>query len=430
MTPFHFAQSPGQAIHLAAAFLDNGHVDAAIKKLNTVLASNPDDARARALLVQAYARNGAEHFQKGLYEQAAEFQRKALELRPDYADVLTDLGASYERMGRLEDAIDLHRSALRQEPGMARAHNNLAYALLATGQWGEGFREYEYRWHVPGAHKGGYAQPEWAGEPLAGRHLLVCAEQGLGDTFQFARFLAEIPDGQVTFYLNAQPHLHALLQGLRWTGSVVREMPEAFDTYIPLMSLPRLFGCEPDAIPAKVPYLDPDPQQVSRWHQRLGAGGFKIGVNWQGNPLGAADLGRSVPLAALAPLARLPGIRLISLQKNHGLEQLSGLPPGMSVENLGEDFDSGGDAFVDTAAVMANLDLVITSDTSVAHLAGALGRPTWIMLQNRPDWRWLRQGDDCPWYPNARLYRQPTPGDWTSVAARLAADAASLIAGC
>jgi hypothetical protein len=181
------------------------------------------------------------------------------------------------------------------------------------------------------------------------------------------------------------------------------------------MSLPLRFGTDLGSIPSKIPYLKPEAGLVEGWKQRIADVGFRIGIAWQGNPDVKIDRGRSVPLSEFTPLARRPGVRLISLQKNHGLDQLRTLPAEATVETLGDGFDSGPDAFIDTAAVMSNLDLIITSDTSIAHLAGALGRPTWVALQYVPDWRWLLDRGDSPWYPTMRLFRQQTRGDWGSV---------------
>ena len=168
------------------------------------------------------------------------------------------------------------------------------------------------------------------------------------------------------------------------------------------------------------PYLAADPDRVTVWRERIGAHGRRIGIAWQGNPASAAERGRSIPLREFLPLAQVPGVRLISLQKHHGLEQLAGVPDGLRIETLGDDFDAGPDAFIDTAAVMQCLDMVITSDTSVAHLAGALGRPVWVGLQHVPDWRWMLEGEDSLWYPTMRLFRQTRRGDWGGVFARMA----------
>jgi hypothetical protein len=195
------------------------------------------------------------------------------------------------------------------------------------------------------------------------------------------------------------------------------ETPREFDHHVPLMSLPLIFRTRLDTIPAEVPYLSAESERVRKWDARLGPAGFKIGVCWQGSP-GNRDWRRSFPLAQLAGIARLPGVRLISVHKGAGEDQLGALPEGMSVEVPGPDFDPEGAAFLDTAAVLTLCDLVITSDTSVAHLAGALGLPMWVMLPVAPDWRWMADRDDSPWYPGARLFRQPRWGDWDSAFAR------------
>jgi hypothetical protein len=189
----------------------------------------------------------------------------------------------------------------------------------------------------------------------------------------------------------------------------------AFDLWCPLLSLPRLLGTPPSP-----PYLKADAHRVAFWRDRIGSRGRRIGIAWQGNPTAAAERGRSVPLREFLPLASVPDVRLISLQKHHGLDQLATAPDGLHVETLGNGFDAGPDAFIDAAAAMQCLDLVITSDTSIAHLAGALGRPVWVALQHVPDWRWLLEGEQCQWYPTMRLFRQPQRGDWGSVFAKMA----------
>jgi hypothetical protein len=194
---------------------------------------------------------------------------------------------------------------------------------------------------------------------------------------------------------------------------------EPFDVQCALMSLPLWFGTELHSIPNEVPYLGAESDLAARWKASLGDRGFKVGIAWQGAPGRPIDQGRSIPIAEFLPLARIPGVRLISLQKTHGIDQLTALPPGITIETLGDEFDAGEDAFIDTAAIMSNLDLVITSDTSIAHLAGALARPAWVALKHVSDWRWLLDREDNPWYPTLRLFRQETVGDWKPVFARL-----------
>jgi hypothetical protein len=298
------------------------------------------------------------------------------------------------------------------------------------GDFLAGWAGYERRWNVKGAplRKLDASHREWKGEDIQGKRVIVYEEQGLGDVIQFSRFLTRLSllGASVTFLVRAS--LHRLLQPFTSTIRLADTPPlgESFDFQCALLSLPAVLGTTLDAIPAAVPYLIPEAPLVAGWRQRLGDHGLKIGICWQGSPFAKVDngYGRSVPLRCFRPIAIAPGVRLISLQKNHGLEQLSGLPAGMRIENLGAEFDSGRDAFIDTAAVMSCLDLIVTSDTSVAHLAGALGRPVWVVLKHAPEWRWLLDRSDSPWYPTMKLYRQDVGDDWDEVFERVAADVA------
>jgi hypothetical protein len=214
-----------------------------------------------------------------------------------------------------------------------------------------------------------------------------------------------------------QGDLMRLLQGIGPDIGIVDRAADFrdFDYHTALLSLPLLLRTDATNIPARVPYLFAEPERVREWRARLGEDGFKIGICWQGNPHGEIDIGRSIALRNFEALARIPGVRLVSLQKFDGVEQLDDLPSGVRVESLGDSFDAGPDAFMDAAAVMESLDLVITSDTAIAHLAGALGRPVWTLLSYVPDWRWLLDRTDAPWYPTMRLFRQTRPGDWVGV---------------
>ena len=221
--------------------------------------------------------------------------------------------------------------------------------------------------------------------------------------------------------LEVQPSLVALLSGLPGVKVIGagETLPE-YDFHLPLMSVPHLLDITLQDLARTIPYLSAEPDHVQAWAMRLPAAQFRVGIIWQGKPTEMSTIGRSIPLRAFAPLCDVPGVMLISLQKYAGAEQLENLPPGMRVETLGEDFDAGPDAFVDCAAVMKNLDLVISSDTAAAHLAGALGCPVWIVLKYVPDWRWMMHRDDSPWYPTARLFRQIRHGDWDEVFERIA----------
>jgi hypothetical protein len=259
-------------------------------------------------------------------------------------------------------------------------------------------------------------QPLWTGaQVLRGKVLLIHWEQGLGDTIQFCRYANLAVEMGARVLLDVQPQLRRLLRTLNPAVEIVTGGRDiTADYHCPLLSLPAAFGTTLDTIPARTPYLRAEPDRVAQWRRRIGDEGLKVGISWQGSTL-RVDIGRSLPLAAFQPLFAVPGVRLISLQKNEGTVQLQTLPAGMHVETLGEDFDRAPDAFLDTAAVMQHLDLIVTSDTAIAHLAGALGRPTWVALKQVPDWRWMLERTDSPWYPSHRLFRQRRAADWSGV---------------
>jgi hypothetical protein len=249
-------------------------------------------------------------------------------------------------------------------------------------------------------------------EDAQGKVVLIHVEQGLGDTIQFCRYLPMLEDLGARVLFGVQTELRALMRGLSPTVEIVASDTIYFDYHAPLMSLPRSLGTRLGTIPADVPYLAAEPERVARWTRRIGEDGFRIGVSWAG---GATIPGRAFSPGHLMAIAALPGVRLISLQKGG-----EAAPPDLKIERL-EGLDEGADAFVDTAAVMQSLDLVITCDTAIAHLAGALARPAWVALSHVPEWRWLLDRADSPWYPTLRLFRQKTRGDWESVFAAMAA---------
>ena len=266
-------------------------------------------------------------------------------------------------------------------------------------------------------------QPPWLGEAdLAGRTLFIYPELYLGDMVQFCRYALLAIERGARVVMAAPSPLCALLRTLHPAITIIdqAEQPPHFDLHCPLLSLPLAFGTTVETIQAPVPYLQADPGLAASWRDRLGSDGLKIGICWQGHP-SRAELDRSFPLAAFSPLARLPGIRLISLQTGAGLEQLAELPDGMAVENFADTSDHGMRPFTALAAMIAAVDLVITTDTVVAHLAGALGRPTWVVLKHVADWRWGRSGETTPWYPTLRLFRQPRRGDWDGAFAAVVA---------
>jgi hypothetical protein len=274
--------------------------------------------------------------------------------------------------------------------------------------------------------------PLWRGEDITGKVLLAHAEQGLGDTLQFVRYVRlikreggrvviAVPEALRRFFQDNFPDIEVVDRAL--TGG-------RFDYRVSLMSLPSIFDTTLQKVPNTVPYHFADPQRVARWSERIGPEGFRVGIAWQGNAKYKRDRDRSIRLAEFAPLARVPGVRVISLQSaGSGADQLRTKPEGMRVEELGEAITSNPDGFREVAAAMMNLDLLIMSDTGPAHLAGALGRPVWLALSRYPDWRWMRDREDTPWYPTMRLWRQRTAGDWADVFGRMAAELEKLAAG-
>jgi tetratricopeptide (TPR) repeat protein len=423
----------------------------ALRQLDQAEAACRDALRLKRNCAEAYQVLGHVQCDLNRPEEAIVAYREALRLKPDLPDLHNNMGLALRLGGRLEDAVvalrqavrraprdvvaqgnlagvmkelarldeaeTCYRAAIRVQPDDAPAHANLGIVLLLAGRYGEAWPEYAWRFRAGAVRISASEKPRWNGEPLDGRTLLIRCEQGMGDTIQFSRYV-RVAAERGSVVVEVQPGLRRLMASVIGLDRMVQagEALLAFDVWCPLLDLPLLLGMDAPS----PPYLAPDAERIAKWRVRIGRGGKKIGIAWQGNPNAAAERGRSIPVREFLPLAGVPGVRLISLQKHHGLDQLANLPEGLQIELLGDDLDAGHDAFVDTAAVMQSLDLVITSDTSIAHLAGALGRPTWVALQNVPDWRWEIRGETSRWYPSMRLFRQTTRGDWAGVFARIA----------
>jgi tetratricopeptide (TPR) repeat protein len=338
-------------------------------------------------------------------------------------------GNALHDIGRLPEAIASYDRAIELDARYALAHFNKGLCLLLSGDFARGLPLYEWRKRLSSAVGPALRGRAWLGEEeIAGRTILLYADQALGDTIQACRYARLVVERGAQVVLAAQPQLRELLSGLGPNVHITAlgEPPtEQLDLHCALTSLPLAFGTRVASIPGEVPYLHADPLRVERWRTQLGGPGFKVGIAWQGSR-NRIDVGRSVPLEMFAPLAGIAGVRLISLQKGAALEQLRAVPAGRAIEVPGEPFDAGPQAFLDSAAIITVLDLVITCDTSLAHLAGALGRATWVALKHVPDWRWLLDRSDCPWYPHTRLFRQPRRGDWESVFAAIHRELAAL----
>jgi tetratricopeptide (TPR) repeat protein len=368
----------------------------------------------------AHYNHGISLFSLGRYADAVAAYDRALSIAADHVKAWNNRGLALQALNRHEQALASYAKALELQKDYADAHFNQALALLTVGEFRRGFEKYEWRWRRSGMPTGrGYGRPLWLGEyPLERRTILLHAEQGLGDTIQFARYVPMLARAGAKVLLEVQPQLKALLGPIDGAASVVArgEPLPAFDVHCPLGSLPLALKTEPATIPSTDRYIGADEGHMAKWRPRLEAlGRRRIALAWSGNPQHMNDRNRSIPLSLLVPLWSSGAMQFLSVQRElrDGDAELLAREP--RVTQLGTELDD----FADTAAVLALVDLVITVDTSVAHLAGAMGRPVYILVPFSPDWRWTLAGESSRWYPTARLFRQPSVGDWDSVIERL-----------
>jgi Flp pilus assembly protein TadD len=401
--------------NLGSLLRDQGLLDEAIAAFGEARRIDPGGA-------EVYNNLGSALREKGNPDEAIIAYRQALRLKPDLAEAHNNLGVALGDLGLLEEATAEFRQAIRIRPDYAEAHNNLSLALLVKGDFAEGLPEYEWRWRWKGFRTAWrkFSQPMWDGTELNGRTILLHAEGGLGDTLQYVRYVPMAANRGGKVVLECQAELFRLLKGLPQVEQLVcvnQPLPR-FDVHCPLMSLPLVLGTRLESIPGHTPYLGVDARLKESWAKRLGPsdGELRVGLAWSGNPKFKNDRTRSIALSRLAPLAAVPGVTFHSLQKGPGSEQISSAPAGMRLIDHAPDLED----FADTAAVISLMNLVISTDNSRVNLAGALGVPTWVMLQYVPDWRWLLEREDSPWYPTVRLFRQKSLGDWPEVIQRVA----------
>jgi hypothetical protein len=427
-----------------------GRLDDAASAYRTILAHTPQDAEAlsnlAAVLTTAQCPEAAEQACRAAlaiqprywaalanlgnalhrqlrYEAAINAYHAALEEHPRHASAWTNLGVALNEQWAMDDALVAHDAACHLAPLDAQIRCNRAMALLAAGRFAEGFAEFEWRWRTPGMAPHGMRAPAWTGQDPAGRTILLHAEGGFGDTLHFIRYAPLLHARGATVLARVQPALQTLLRRnfphIRFPNEAD---PASHDWHCPMLSLPHAFGTTLDTVPCATPYLTACPSKRAAWRNRLsGLRGLKVGLVWEGAPLlgmaefRAMNTRRSIPNQALAPLAGIAGVDLVSLQFG------TAPPPALNLVDAMRhvaDFD-------DTAALVAELDLVIAVDTAVAHLAGALGKPVWVLSRFDTCWRWLANRRDSPWYPSLRLYRQHSPGDWGGVIAEAASDLAA-----
>ena len=388
-------------------------------------------------------------------EEAAQAYRRALELRPDFARALCNLGSILLAQSRIEEAERVLREAIRLDPQLATAYNNLGLCLRYQGRQGEvvealeaavrlrpefvearanlgaafliegkferGWEEYEWRIHCSQLRFRKFSEPSWDGSDLRGRRILVCAEQGFGDSVQFLRYIPSVKRRGGHVVVCCQQGLGRLFESMEGVDEVclIGQPFPPFDCYSFLLSLPRIFQTRLESVPADVPYLRVEPELEAKWRARLGSlRGRKVGICWRGNPLTRHDSWRSTALSYFEPAADLEEVHLVSLQKGKGSEEIASSWLRGSLVDLEAELTD----LAETAAAIAQLDLVVTVDTCIAHLAGALAKPVWVLLHHFPDWRWLLDRDDSPWYPTMRLFRQPRMRDWESVFRRVHAE--------
>ena len=406
---------------LGGILLDRRNIDHALIAFRELVKLKPDYPGALLTLGNLFMFSGDGERARAVY-------RRALVVEPDMAVNHNNLGAVSLSLGHVVEAALNYRRALAIDVGKPEYRKNLGTCLLMAGDYANGTAAYEGRLEQGVWRKRNMPGILWQGQPLEGRALLVHFEQGLGDSFQYIRYAGVLKRMGARVLYECQPALKRVLStapdldGLFAFG----EPLPPYDYHISLMSLMHRLGTTPDTVPGGVPYLRAEPRLEAGWAERLDRleGGnrpaLRIGINWHGN-----ETGKSIPLECFEAMGTLPGVRLYSLQKVSGMDHLERLRDRVAVTELGADFDAGPDAFLDTAAVMANLDLVITCDTSVCHLAGAMGRPTWVVLKWFADWRWMRDRLDSPWYPTMRLFRQASPNDWAEVMARVTAEVAA-----
>ena len=399
--------------NLGIALCELGKLKESAAAYHRAIKLQPDHAPAHSNL-------GNTLNQQGRTEDALAAYRRAIELQPDYAVARNNLGNLLMHLGRLEEAADACEQALVIDPDFATAKWNRSLLHLLRGEFEKGWPLHEARWQTKGfsSPKRNFPQPMWDGSPLNGRRLLVHAEQGFGDSIQFVRYVPLVAARGGAVVVECPRSLAELFGTVAGVSEVIPEgapLPP-FDLHVPMLSLPFVLGTTLETVPRELPYLTPFPSRCLAWRELLGGGArLKVGLAWAGNPGHLRDRLRSIPLRQLLPVLGVDGVDFISLQKDVGSAQ----PRQFAAATKMADHTAHIHSFADTAALVSQLDLVIAVDTSVAHLAGALGKPVWVLLPFAPDWRWMVEREDSPWYPTMRLFRQQRIGDWDPVIAKV-----------
>jgi Tfp pilus assembly protein PilF len=409
--------------YFGTMLVGEGQADEATACFREAVRLNPRFGEAHANLGAVYQAQGQLAAAQAAFEQA-------VQVASDDAGAYLGLGTCLRAQGKWPSALACYQKAARLRPELPEAHYFAGMARLALGQFAEGWPEFQWRLKCATGARRAYPLPMWNGALLQGQRVLVHADGDLGDTLQFIRYVPLVVERGASVVLDVQPDLAPLVAQSGFAQWILAgEPPADCQLQAPLLSLPGIFGTTLETIPAAVPYLHASPGLLDRWSQKLTQlGGFKIGIAWQGEASGALARFGSIPLGQFQSLAAVSGVRLIGLQVNDRLNRPSVPVDAVELVDLGDQLNEPEGAFMHLAAIMAHLDLVVTCDAAVAHLAGALGEATWVALSTAADWRWLRDRDDSPWYPSVRLFRQTAPGDWSDVFARMAGELEGLVA--
>jgi tetratricopeptide (TPR) repeat protein len=399
--------------NLGKVLWDGGESDGAMTYYRKALQLNPNSA-------EVYNNLGFCLQEQGHYDEALAYFQRAIGIAPHFAQAYYNLALYHHDRNLVDEALRYYRKAIELNADFTDAHWNMACALLLSGNFTQGWKEYEWRWKLKDHRGHTFTRPQWDGSDIKGRTILLHAEQGFGDAIQFIRYAPLVAKRGARVVVQCPKELVSLLGKVEGVEQVVADggqLPD-FDLQCPLLSLPRVFGTTLKNIPVEIPYITADPLLNRKWENRVQREGIRLraGLVWTGRTKAKRERGRSCSLDLFSALARFDEVTFYSLQKGEGAEQAKTPPKDMKLIDYTEEIHD----FSDTAAFIENLDLVISIDTAVSHLAGALGKPVWTLLPFVPDWRWMLNRDDSPWYPTMRLFRQPSPGDWEAVVKNIA----------